>query len=111
MYGIWKFDFGTLVFALHFNFGISNVEIRNKIRTYFKSLVSILVNKLRKEFTKSRVMRAIRASVVFVPTYLRANVPKRVIFSFLRANVTINVPKCQMRANVSTWRANVPNTC
>ena len=35
---IWEFHFGTLVFALHFGIGI--VEIKFKIWTYFKSLVS-----------------------------------------------------------------------
>ena len=47
------------------------------------------------EFAKSRAMRAIRASVVYVPTCQRAN--KRA-----------NVPTWQRRANFSTWRANVP---
>ena len=37
---VWEFHFGTLVFALYFNFGISIVEIKIKIRTFFKSLVS-----------------------------------------------------------------------
>ena len=39
-YGIWKFHVGTLVFALYFNFRISIVEIKIKIRTYFRLLVS-----------------------------------------------------------------------
>ena len=38
--GIREFHFGTLVFALYFNFSISIVEIQTKIQTYFESLVS-----------------------------------------------------------------------
>ena len=59
-------------------------------------------------------MRAIRASVVSVPTCQRANVPmsqKRANFSFFarqRANKRANVSACQRRANFSTWRVNVP---
>ena len=37
---IYEFHFETLVFALYFNFGTNIVEIKIKIQTYFKSLVS-----------------------------------------------------------------------
>ena len=48
---------------------------------------------------KSRAMRAIRASVIYVPTRLRANVPKTcqlLIFTCQRVNKRASVPKvCQ----------------
>ena len=37
---IYEFHFGTLVFVLYFNFGINIAEIKIKIRTCLKSLVS-----------------------------------------------------------------------
>ena len=37
---MWQLHFGTLLFALYLNFGISIVEITNKIRTSSKLLVS-----------------------------------------------------------------------
>ena len=55
----------------------------------------------------------LRASVVYVSTFLRDIVvyvttcQVRSNFSFLRTNVT-NVPSAIRHANVSTWRANVP---
>ena len=56
-----------------------------------------------KEFAKSRAMRAIRASAVYVPTCQRAkSVPTSHFY------LPINVPTWQRRANFSTWRANVP---
>ena len=50
-YGIWEFHFGPLVFALYFNCGICIAEIKIKIRTYFKSLVS---NNTRTWWSKRR---------------------------------------------------------
>ena len=52
------------------------------------------------EFAKSRVIFAMRVSVVYVPTCKsRANV------LFLRANVPINVQTCKRCANYSTLSA------
>ena len=51
------------------------------------------------------------ASVVYMPTCQRANMPKayqRLFFMYQRANKRPNVPTCQRRANFSTWRINVP---
>ena len=81
------------------------------------------------EFAKSRAMRAcvptcLPASVVYVPTCLRANVPKAcqvLIFTCKRAkNVSTCHKACQCfnlacqhdkrRANFSTWHANVPKS-
>ena len=52
------------------------------------------------EFAKSRVIRAMRPSVVYVPTC-----KARVNFSFLCAIVPINVPTCQWSANCLTLTA------
>ena len=57
------------------------------------------------EFAKSRAMRAMRASVVYVSTCRRANVPKAwqlLIFTWQRVNKRANVPKCKRRADFST---------
>ena len=68
------------------------------------------------EFAKSRAMRAMLASMVYVPTCQTCQ--KRANFSFLSANVRINVPTCQrakgvpiIQLGVRTWqrRAIVPN--
>ena len=39
-YDMWEFHVGTLLLTLYFNFGISVVDVKNKIQTSFKSLVS-----------------------------------------------------------------------
>ena len=55
------------------------------------------------EFAKSRTIRDMRASVVYVPKCPRAN------FSFLRANVPINVPRvCQFLNLVCERAKDVP---
>ena len=70
------------------------------------------------EFAKSRAMRAIRASVAYMPSYPRTkSVPTSHFYvpTCLHANKRANVPASQRRANFSTrrahiltWRANVP---
>ena len=66
------------------------------------------------EFAKSRAMRAkvvyvptrLRASVVYVPTRLRASV----VYVPKACRLLILTYRCAIRrANVSTWRAKVPN--
>ena len=66
-------------------------------------MVTFTLSQSEWEFAKSRAIRAMCASVVYVPTcQTHANL------SFLRANVPINVPTCQRCADYSTWRTNVP---
>ena len=76
-------------------------------------------------FAKSHAKRAyvptcLRVSMVYVPTCLcasavyaaiclRANLQKACQLVIWRTNMPINVPTAIRRANVSTWRANVPN--
>ena len=63
------------------------------------------------EFAKLRATRAIRASVVYVPTSQHGDVPKArqfLIFTCQRSNNRANMPTCQRRTNYSTWRANFP---
>ena len=64
------------------------------------------------EFAKSRAMRAIRASVAYMPSYPRTkSVPTSYFYvpTCLHANKRANVPASQRRANFSTRRANVPS--
>ena len=67
--------------------------------SYFDSYFSKqLIYYIYFEFATSRAMRAMRASVIYMPTCQRC-----VKISFLRASVPIN-------ANLSTWHANVSKT-
>ena len=59
-------------------------------------------------------MRAMRATVVYVPMCSRTDLPKAcqlLNFTCQRANKCASVTMCQRRANFSIWRANVPKVC
>ena len=58
-----------------------------------------------------RAMRAMPASLLYLPTRQRVCLPmcqKRANFSFLRANMPINVLTWQRRSNFSTWGTKEP---
>ena len=80
-------------------FGLDETWTECKVSIFLN--VTILFNQMQPcnlKFAKSRAMcamRAMGASVVYVPTC-----QKRVNISFLRANLPINVPTCQKRANM-----------
>ena len=66
------------------------------------------------EFSKSRAISAMLASVVHEPTCPRANVSKArqlLIFTCQHADKRANKPTYQRRANYLTWCANVIKTC
>ena len=76
-----------------------------KIRSLFSKIYTFIYFGVR-ELAKSHAMRAIHASVVYLPTC-----QKHANFSFFtcqRANKRANVPMGQKYANFSTWRANLP---
>ena len=86
-------------------------------------MVTFILSQNVCEFTKSRAICAIRASVVYMPTWPRHNMPNAcqlLTFTCQHANKCANVPKvCQLfnlasqRAKTLlifyTWGANVPN--
>ena len=74
----------------------------------------VLMQHFPAEFVKSRAMCITRASVVYVLSFPRANVPKacQLLIFFVPtcqcANKRANIPKYQRRANFWTRRTNVP---
>ena len=60
------------------------------------------------EFVKSRAIRGIRASVVYVPMCQRANVPKASQLLIFTCQCTTNVPTCQRDKGVPIFQLGVP---
>ena len=75
-----------------------------KIRSLFSKIYTFIYFGVR-ELAKSHAMRAIHASVVYLPTC-----QKRANFSFLHANVPINVLMCQWGKSMPIFQLGVP-TC